>query len=94
MSYGPSAQTTKGPALGLLALALGVAGVVVPLLPINLDGVRPYLAWVFGLPGFVVSILALVGPRQGKVFAAIGTLLSLLAVLIGMITLANLTGML
>ncbi|MDX8029022.1 hypothetical protein SK803_02315 [Lentzea sp. BCCO 10_0856] len=93
MSYGPSAQT-KGPALGLLALALGLAGVVVTFLPINLDGVRPYLAWAFGLPGFVVAILGLLGPRQGKAFAVIGALLSLLAVFVGMITLGNLTGLL
>ena len=88
MSYGP-AQTTKGPTLGLAALVLGVIGVVVTFLPMNLDGVRPYLAWAFGLPGFVIAILGLLGPRQGKVFAVIGALLSLLAVVVGMITIGN-----
>ena len=94
MSFGPSAQTTKGPALGVLALLLGLVGVVVTFLPMNLDTTRPYLAWAFGLPGFVIAILGLLGPRQGKAFAVIGALLSLLAVLVGMITLGNLTGLL
>ncbi|SMC91608.1 hypothetical protein [Lentzea albidocapillata] len=84
MSDGP-----KGPGLGVAALVLGLLGVVVTFLPMNLDGVRPYSAWAFGLPGFVVAILGLLGNRRGKAFAVAGALLSLLAVLIGVIAMGN-----
>jgi hypothetical protein len=89
MSYGASAQTAKGPALGLAALVLGLVGVVVTFLPVHMHGERPYLALAFGLPGFVISILGLLGHRRGKGFAVAGALLSLLAVLIGVITIGN-----
>ncbi|NKE59534.1 hypothetical protein FXN61_23075 [Lentzea sp. PSKA42] len=105
MSYGPPEQQSsqpvgsqapppKGPVLGLVALVLGLAGVVATFLPMNLDGVRPYVAWAFGLPGFVVAILGLLGHRRGKAPAVIGALLSLLAVLVGVITIGNLVGVL
>jgi hypothetical protein len=83
----------KGPWLGLAALLLGLLGVVVPLLPINLDMIRPYPATAGGLAGLVVGALGLLGNRRGKPLAAIGVLLSLLALLIGAIVLAGHLGL-
>ncbi|SER15576.1 hypothetical protein SAMN05216188_108127 [Lentzea xinjiangensis] len=83
-----------GPLLGVLALCLGVAGVVVTFLPVDLTGTRAYLAWVFGLPGLVVAVFGLLGDRAGKAMAAIGAVLSLLAVAIGVITIGNVVGVL
>jgi hypothetical protein len=93
MSYGPQTPP-KGAQLGVIALVLGLAGVVVTFLPMHLFGLRPYVAWAFGLPGFVVAILGLLGHRRGKALAVIGALLSLLAVLVGVITIGNLVGVL
>jgi hypothetical protein len=84
----------KGPGLGVAALLLGLLGVVATFLPMDLTGVRPYVAWAFGLPGFVVAILGLLGDRRGKAFAVAGALLSLLAVLIGVIAIGNAVGQL
>jgi branched-subunit amino acid ABC-type transport system permease component len=89
MSEGP-----KGPGLGVAAFVLGLLGVVATFLPMDLYGMRPYVAWAFGLPAFVVAVLGLVGDRKGKAFAVAGVLLSLLAVLIGMIAIWNLIGLL
>jgi hypothetical protein len=52
------------------------------------------VAWAFGLPGFVVAVLGLLGDRRGKAFAVAGALLSLLAVLIGVIAIGNAVGQL
>lgn len=87
-------ERPKGPGFGVAAFVLGLLGVVATFLPMNLDGVRPYVAWAFGLPAFVLAILGLVGDRKGKAFAVAGVLLSLLAVLIGMIAIWNLVGLL
>ncbi len=102
MSFGPERQesrptgqgTRRGPVLGVLALVLGLVGVVATFLPIDLTGVRAYLAWTFGLPGFVIAILGLLGDRRGKPLAVAGALLSLLAVFIGVITIGNVVGVL
>ncbi|WP_434443046.1 hypothetical protein [Lentzea sp. E54] len=103
MSYGPPEQqwsqpaqpgTRKGPLLGVLALVLGLAGVVATFLPIDLSGIRAYLAWTFGLPGLVVAVFGLLGNRAGKAMAAIGAMLSLLAVAIGVISIGNVVGVL
>ncbi|WP_112267147.1 hypothetical protein [Lentzea terrae] len=93
MSYGPQAPP-KGPLLGLLALILGVLGVVATFLPIDLTGVRAYVAWAFGLPGIVIAAVGLLGHRRGKPMAAIGALLSLLALVIGAIAIGNVVGVL
>ena len=94
MSNGPRAQVVqrKGPWLGVAALVLGLLGVVATFLPMDLSGVRHYVAWLFGLPGFVLAIFGLLGNRSGKPFAVIGALLSLFAVLIGSIAIANVIG--
>ena len=93
MSYGPQAPP-KGPLLGLLALILGVLGVVATFLPIDLTGVRAYVAWAFGFPGIVIAAVGLLGHRRGKPMAAIGALLSLLALVIGAIAIGNVVGVL
>ncbi|GGU24511.1 hypothetical protein [Lentzea flava] len=90
MSYGsPQQAPPRGPLLGLLALVLGAFAVVVTFLPVNLDLARPYVAWTFGLPGLVIAALGLLGHRKGKPMAAIGAMLSLLALVIGAIAMAN-----
>ncbi|MFS8097658.1 hypothetical protein LFM09_11015 [Lentzea alba] len=91
MSNGPQV-TVKGPLLGVLALILGAVGVVATFLPINLDLVRPYVAWMFGWPGIVVAVFGLLGQCKGKPLAGIGAMLSLLALAIGAIALGNLVG--
>ena len=49
---------------------------------------------VLGLAALVVAVLALLGNRRGKAFAVIGSLLSLLALLIGAIMFGNALGVL
>ncbi|MEU0883440.1 hypothetical protein ABZ345_32940 [Lentzea sp. NPDC005914] len=104
MSYGPPEQQwsqppgqaapPKGPLLGLVALVLGLVAVVVTFLPVDLTGVRAYLAWAVGLPGLAIAALGLLGHRRGKAMAGIGAMLSLVALVIGAIALANVAGLL
>ena len=68
--------------LGLTALVLGLIAVVVPFLPMNMDGFRRYAGLAGGLIVLVVAVLGLIGDRRGKPMAAIGLLLALLAVLV------------
>jgi hypothetical protein len=74
---------TKGNGLAVAALVLGLLGVVVPFLPVNLDRTRPYFAFAFGLAGLVLAILALTGRRRGKPMAVAAGLLSVLALVVG-----------
>lgn len=67
---------------GLAALVLGLVAVVVPFLPMNMDGFRRYVGLAGGLTVLVVAVLGLLGNRRGKPMAAIGLLLALLAVLV------------
>lgn len=79
----------KGPGLGLAALVLGLLGLVLPLLPVDMTGFRAYVALPFGLAGLTLGVLGCVGRRRGKPVAAIGAVLSFLALVAGMIMVAN-----
>jgi len=75
----PQAGPAKSPALGIVAMVLGVIAVVLPLAPFDLTGVRVYLAALFGIPGLVVGIIGATGHRRGKALAATGAVLCGLA---------------
>lgn len=87
---GPAAPP-KGVALAVAALVLGLLGCVLPLLPVDLTGVRAYVPFPFGLAGLVLGVLGCVGHRRGKPLAAIGVALSVLALALGMIMVASAT---
>ena len=76
--------------LGTAALVLGLLGCVVPLLPIDLSGIRAYLALPFGLAGLTCGIVGLVGQRTGKPLSATGVAVSAIALVLGVIMLGNL----
>jgi hypothetical protein len=78
----------KGIALAVAALVLGVLGCVLPFLPVDMTGVRAYVAFPFGLAGLVLGVFGCVGRRRGKPLAVIGAVLSVLALLLGMIMVA------
>ncbi len=88
----------KGPWPALAALVLGLIGVLLPLspsdvehtFPIDAGNTRPILAFVFGLPGLALAVLGLTGRRRGLALAVVGITLSGLAVLVGLIMVANL----
>ena len=75
---------TGGPGIAVVALVLGAFGCAVWLLPIDETGVRHYLPLPFALGGLVLGIAALIGRRRGKPIAAVGVLLSVIALLLGM----------
>jgi hypothetical protein len=79
--------------LGVFALLLGLAGLVVPLLPfsnlVDRFPIRQYLAFPFALPALVLAIAALAGNRRGKPAAAIGLIFALLALVVGAIMVYN-----
>jgi hypothetical protein len=79
--------------LGVLALLLGLAGLVAPLLPfsnlVDRFPIRQYLAFPFALPALALAIAGLAGNRRGKPAAAIGLILALLALGVGAIMVYN-----
>jgi hypothetical protein len=81
----------KGVALAVAALVLGLLGCVLPLLPVDMTGVRAYVAFPFGVAGLALGVVGCVGRRRGKPLAAIGAGLSVVALALGMIILANAT---
>ncbi|EOD63142.1 hypothetical protein [Amycolatopsis vancoresmycina] len=83
------AERPKGPWLAVAAVVLGGLGCVVPLLPIDLTGVRAFVAFPFALPGLVSGVLGCVGRRQAKALAVVGVVLSGLALLLGVIMVAG-----
>lgn len=57
--------------------------------PIDAVNMRPTLAFVFGLPGFVLALLALTGHRRAVPLAVTAITLSGFALLFGLIMVAN-----
>ncbi|MQA78475.1 MAG: hypothetical protein GEV10_08350 [Streptosporangiales bacterium] len=66
---------------------------MLPFLPIDMTGVRPYIAFPFGLPGIVLAIVGCIGRRRGKPLAVVGAILSVVGLVLGgimlVLTLAN-----
>ncbi|QUQ63318.1 hypothetical protein [Kutzneria sp. CA-103260] len=79
------AGPATGPGLAVVSLLLGLVGSVVWLLPINLDPGRHYLPIPFGVGGLVLGIVGLVGNRKGKPTAAVGVILSVIALILGIL---------
>ncbi|TQJ06888.1 hypothetical protein [Kribbella jejuensis] len=79
--------------MGVLALLLAIAGLVVPFLPfsnlIDRFPVRQYLAFPFAVPALALAIATLAGNRRGKPAAAIGMMIAFLALIVGAIMVYN-----
>jgi len=80
---------TGGVGLGVLGLVLGLAGVVVWALPIDEDQIRQFTPFPFAIGGIVLSILCLNQRGRGTALAAVGLLLSGLALIFGLILVTN-----
>jgi hypothetical protein len=65
------------------AVVLGLLGCVLPLLPMDLTGVRPFIGLPFGLTGLAAAAVGCTGRRRGKPLAAVGAILCVVALLIG-----------
>lgn len=72
----------KGFGLAVAAVILGLLACVLPFLPIDLTGVRHYVAFPFGLPGLVLAIVGCTGHRRGKPLAVAGAILSVLPLVV------------
>ncbi|QPP05885.1 hypothetical protein G4Z16_05155 [Streptomyces bathyalis] len=100
MSYGPPPEPNasapqavgtapvdrpKAAGAAVAAVILGLLGCVLPLLPIDLTGVRPYIGIPSGAGGIILAIVAYSRNQRGKPLAMVGALLSALALILGMI---------
>jgi hypothetical protein len=85
----PAAKPQGGAGMATVALLVGLFGCIVWLLPINESGIRHYLPLPFAVGGIVLSVLCLSSHRRGTVAAVIGLLLSVLALILGTIMVAN-----
>ncbi|MEU0088994.1 hypothetical protein [Kribbella sp. NPDC006257] len=81
----PPVEPAKGFAVAAAALVFGLVGCVVPLLPINLDGIRQYTSFPFALPGLALAIVGCTGRRRGKPMAVVGGVLAAIALFIGLL---------
>ncbi|MGH3728478.1 MAG: hypothetical protein ACRDTU_06965 [Micromonosporaceae bacterium] len=75
----------KRAGLAVAAVILCFLGYVLPFLPIDLTGVRQYIAFPFGLAGFVLAIAGCTGHRRGKPLAVVAAILSVPVLLLGMV---------
>jgi hypothetical protein len=85
----PPVATPKGFGPAVFAVVLGLLGCAVPLLPINLDLIRGYSPFPFGLPGLVLAVVGCTGRRRGKPVAVAGAILSVLALVLGVYMVAG-----
>ncbi|RDI51093.1 DUF4190 domain-containing protein [Nocardia mexicana] len=81
------AERRPGIGLAVGAVLLGLVGCVLPLLPIDLTGIRPLVGLPFGLAGLVLGIVGCTGQRTGKGLAIAGIFLSTLALAVAVIML-------
>jgi hypothetical protein len=80
----PAGKPAKGSGLPAVAsLFLGLAGLVAPFLPMAMDNFRQYAAFPFAVPGLALGIAGLIGRRRAQPLAAIGAMVSVLALGIG-----------
>ncbi|ATY09994.1 hypothetical protein CU254_05590 [Amycolatopsis sp. AA4] len=87
--YSPLPAPANGVWLGVAALVLGILGCVVPLLPIDLSGVRAYVALPFGFAGLACGLVGVIGRRTAKPLSGVGLGASALALVLGVIMLGN-----
>jgi hypothetical protein len=85
----PPVNRSQGAGPAVAAVILGLLGCVLPLLPIDLTGVRAYVALPLALPGLVLAVVGCAGHRRGKPLAVAGAVLSALALLLGVAMLAG-----
>lgn len=86
---GPPPAPPSGPGFAVAAMVLGLIGLVLPFLPVDLSGVRQFIALPFALPGLVLAIIGCIGPRKGKPLAVVGGIVSGLALILEAIMLFN-----
>ncbi|MEV5835954.1 DUF4190 domain-containing protein [Nocardia sp. NPDC052112] len=86
----PPTDRRQGPWLAVGAVILGIAGCVLPFLPIDLTGVRPLIGLPFAIAGLVLGIVGSVGRRRAKGLAVTGIILSVLALTVALIMLPQL----
>lgn len=79
----PSVDRPSGFGPAVAAVLLGLLGCVVPLLPIDMNLVRVFIAFPFAVPGIALAIVGCSGRRRGNSLAAIGGILSVIALVIG-----------
>ncbi|HEY1177767.1 MAG TPA: hypothetical protein VGF17_16550, partial [Phytomonospora sp.] len=60
----PEASKSAGPAVASVILAF--LGIVLPFLPIDLTGVRAFIALPFGLAAIAAAIVGLTGGRRAR----------------------------
>lgn len=85
----PPVGRPKGPGLAVAAVVLGLLGCVLPLLPIDLTGVRPFVGVPFGLAGLAAGAVGCTGRRRAKPLAVIGAMLSVGALALGAVMVAG-----
>jgi hypothetical protein len=74
----------RGAWFGVAAAVLGVLALALPWAP-----VRAALLLAFGLPGLAVGIIGCAGRRRGRELAILGSLLSVIAVVMGTVMVVN-----
>ncbi|GAA4525958.1 hypothetical protein [Amycolatopsis samaneae] len=87
----PPADRPQGMGYAVAALVLGLCACVAPLLPVDLTGVRAYVAFPPGVVGVALGIIGCLGARRGKALAIVGMVLCGIGMLLGVIMVANLT---
>lgn len=75
----PPADRPSGTGLAVAAVVLGLLACALPLLPVNLDRLRQYVAFPPAVGGLVLAIGACTGHRRGKPLAVTGLVLCVLA---------------
>ncbi|GIG66537.1 hypothetical protein Pen01_28320 [Phytomonospora endophytica] len=67
----------------MASVVLAFLGIVLPFLPIDLTGVRAFIALPLGLAGLAAAIVGLTGNRRGRPVAVAGIVLSVLVAALG-----------
>ncbi|MBO0853092.1 MAG: hypothetical protein J2P18_04920 [Nocardia sp.] len=74
----------------MAAVLLGIVGIVLPFLPLNLTGIRPLIGLPFAVAGLACALAGCIGNRRAKGLAIAGALLSTLALAVSLMMLPQL----
>jgi len=79
----------KGAVFAVASVVVGALGLVVPFLPVDMTGVRHYVALPVGIAGLLLAGAGLTGGRRGKPIAAAGAVISGLVIVLGLFMAAS-----
>lgn len=82
--YPNESASTKGSEFAVASVIVAALGLVLPFLPVDMTGLRHYVALPVGVVGLLLAVVSLGSGRRGKPIATAGAVISGLVIVLGL----------